>query len=116
MKILILSKDKISQNLFRSRIKDIASFQTIGTNSNQTADDIKQRLDFVKNDALFFHGLKKSFFVTEPSWLPEPVADYPKILWENCEVILYTKTLFQGGGFAVLKGKIEDSGLILEEE
>jgi len=116
LKILILSRDKISQNLFRSRIKNISNYQLVGTNSNQTAEDIKQRLDLAKNDVIFFHALKKSFFVTEPDWLPEPVADYPKILWGQCDLILYTKTLFQGGGYAVLKGSIQESGLVIEEE
>lgn len=118
MKILILSKDKISQSMFKSLIKNISDYSCIGTHSNQTLSDIKQRLDFssTKNHTIFFHALKKSFFVTPQEWLPEPVADYPKILFEVCDLIIYTKTLFQGGGFVVLKGSIENSGLLIQPE
>jgi hypothetical protein len=115
LKILILSKDKISQNIFRSTIKNISEYQLVGTNSNQSSEDIKQRIALAKNDCLFFHALKKSFFVTGADWLPEPVADYPKILWETCDLILYTKTLFQGGGYTVLKGSVEESGIIIDD-
>jgi hypothetical protein len=116
MKALILSKDKISQNIFRSRLKNLSQFQTIGTHSNQTLEEIRQRLDFAKNNTVFFHALKKSFFVTPTDWLPEPSADYQKLLWEECDLIIYTKTLFQGGGFTVLKGDLESSGLLIESE
>ena len=116
MKALILSKDKISQNIFRSRLKNLADFQTVGTHSNQTLEEIKQRLDFAKDDTIFFHALKKSFFVTATDWLPEPNADYHKLLWEQCDLIIYTKTLFQGGGFTVLKGNLEHSGLHIDNE
>lgn len=118
MKVLILSKDKISQNMFRSRIKNLGEWSSIGTHSNQTAEDLRQRIEFSgsKPKTLFFHALKKTFFVTPPEWTPEPVADYPKVLWEHCDTIIYTKTLFQGGGFVVLKGSIDSSGLIIEPE
>jgi hypothetical protein len=118
LKVLVLSKDKISQNMFRSRIKNLGEWVSVGTHSNQTAEDIRQRLEFSesKPKTLFFHALKKSFFVTPQEWVPEPVADYPKALWEQCDTIIYTKTLFQGGGFHVLKGNLETSGLIIEQE
>lgn len=118
MKVLILSKDKISQNMFRSRIKNLGEWSSVGTHSNQTADDVQQRLEFSNSrpNTIFFHALKKSFFVTPASWVPEPVADYPKVLWEQCDTIIYTKTLFQGGGYQVLKGDLSNSGLIIEQE
>jgi hypothetical protein len=116
MRVLVLSKDKISQNMFRSQIKNISDYTCIGTHSNQTLNDIQQRIEFSesKPNTIFFHALKKSFFVTSPEWLPEPVADYQKLLFEACDTIVYTKTLFQGGGFVVLKGSI--SGLIIDTE
>lgn len=118
MKILVLSKDKISQNMFRSQVKNLADFCNVGTHSNQTTTDLKQRLDFAATqpNTIFFHALKKSFFVTPPEWLPEPVADYQKILFEECDAIIYTKTLFQGGGYVFLKGSLESSGLLIQPE
>lgn len=118
MKTLILSKDKISQNMFRSRIKNLVEWACIGTHSNQTLEDLQQRIEFAstKPRAVFFHALKKSFFVTPQDWFPEAGADYQKILWEQCDTIIYTRTLFQGGGFQVLKGSIENSGLLIDSE
>ena len=110
MIITVLSRDKISQNLFRTNIQNLTDFVIVGTNSNQSQDTFNERLNFIKSqtkDVIIFHALKRSMFAVSKDWLPEATADYPEILKEVSEVIIYTPTLFQishGAKLSTLKG------------
>jgi hypothetical protein len=112
LKVLILSKDKISQNYFRTEILNLGEFKVIGTNSNQDLVTLNERLAFINSfeDVVIFHALKQSRYLAGKNWLPEPTADYPKILFELADLIVYTPTLIQtshGMKNTVIKGKVE---------
>lgn len=113
MKILVLSKDKISQNFFREGILNLQSFHVVGTNSNQDEVTLKERLAFIEShpgDIIIFHALKRSIFAITKEWLPEPTADYPRILYDLSDLIIYTPTLIQsshGLKNTLIKGSLE---------
>jgi len=112
VKILVLSKDKISQNYFKNSILNLQEFKVIGTNSNQDVVTLKERVNFISSyeDVIIFHALKHSRFLAGKTWLPEPTADYPKILFELADLIIYTPTLIQsshGMKNTVIKGNLE---------
>jgi hypothetical protein len=117
MVITVLSRDKISQNMFHARITNIASFVVVGTHGNQDENTFNERLAFIqsqKQDVIVFHALKKSAFAIDKDWQPEPTADFPRALYDASDAVVYTPTLFQssyGKQLTVLKGDI--SGLKL---
>jgi hypothetical protein len=112
MIITILSRDKISQNIFKENILDITNFVTLGTHSNQDSNTLKERINFAlgqNKDVLIFHALKRSSFAISKDWNPEPVADYQKELYEISDLLIYTPTLFQssyGKTLTVIKGDL----------
>lgn len=121
MKILILSKDKISQNYFKSQIQNINEFKVIGTNSNQDESTLNERINYINSfdGVVIFHALKNSRYVTLKGWLPEPNSDYPKKLFELADLIIYTPTLIQlshGMKNTVIKGKVEKIKISAEAE
>lgn len=121
MKVLILSKDKISQNYFRTEILNLRDFKVIGTNSNQDDVTLKERMAFINSfeDVIIFHALKHSRYLTVKGWLPEPTADYQKILFELADLIIYTPTLIQashGMKNTVIKGKVEKINISADAE
>jgi len=114
MVITVLSRDKISQNLFRASIQNVAEFMVIGTNSNQDFSTLQERLKVMRDqcggkDVIIFHALKRSIFAVDEKWEPASGLDYPKILKEISDAVIYTPTLRQssfGKKLAVLKGDV----------
>lgn len=121
MKVLILSRDKISQNYFKAEIGTLSKFTVIGTNSNQDDATLQERLSYISQheNVIIFHALKKSIYLASKEWLPEPTADYQKILFELADVVIYTPTLIQtshGMKNTVLKGSSLVGSLSIKTE
>lgn len=114
MIITILSRDKISQNIFKASIQNLKDFVLVGTNSNQDASTFAERWGYVMaqeqtKNVIVFHALKRSIYSVSKDWLPEPTADYPVELYVNSAAVIYTPTLFQqsyGMQLQVLKGDL----------
>src|SRR5271154_2665929 len=112
MIITVLSTDKITQNLFRSSVQNLSDYTVVGTHSNQDHTTLKERLEFIKKqgrDVIVFHALKHSRFALDKDWEPAAGLDFPKILADNSDTILYTPSLRQasfGKKIAVIKGAI----------
>lgn len=112
MIITVLSRDKISQNLFRAAIKNVGEFMVLGTNSNQDFSTLQERLKVMREqcggkDVIIFHALKRSIFAVDEKWEPASGLDFPKILNDISDAVIYTPTLRQtsyGKKLAVLKG------------
>ena len=98
MIILVLSRDKISQQMFRSSIKGVEHFGVVGTNANQDTVALNERLAFVNSNKAqkpfaIFHALKRTIFATPPEWNPEVGGDYPRDLHDIADVVIYTPSL-----------------------
>lgn len=112
MIVTVLSTDKITQNLFRSSVGNLSDFVVVGTHSNQDITTLRERLDFIKaqtRDVLVFHALPRSRYALDLEWLPAAGLDFPKILADTSDTIIYTPSLRQasfGKKIAVLKGTI----------
>lgn len=112
MIITVLSRDKISQNIFKASILNAKDFVIVGTHSNQDSVTFAERLAFIQEqtkDVIVFHALKRSIYSVSKDWLPEPTADYPVGLFVNSVAVIYTPTLFQqsyGMQSQVLKGDL----------
>jgi hypothetical protein len=112
MIVTVLSRDKISQNIFKESIAELDKYALLGTHSNQDSKTLKERLNFAldqNKDIIIFHALKRSSFAISKEWIPEPVADYQKELHEISDLLIYTPTLFQssyGKHLTVIKGDL----------
>ncbi len=112
MIITVLSNDKITQNLFRSKVQNLSDFVVVGTHSNQDTSTLQERLAFIKTqtkDVIIFHALNRSRFALDKDWEPAAGIDFPKILANVSDTILYTPSLRQasfGKKIAILKGAI----------
>ena len=112
MIVTVLSRDKISQNIFKESISELDKYALLGTHSNQDSNALKERINFAlgqDKDIIIFHALKRSSFAISKEWVPEPVADYQKELYEISDLLIYTPTLFQssyGKLLTVIKGDI----------
>jgi len=112
MIVTVLSTDKITQNLFRSSVKNLSDFVVVGTNSNQDNSTLQERLAFIKSqtqDVIVFHALKRSRFALDTAWEPAAGLDFPKLLSDISDTILYTPSLRQasfGKKLTVIKGTV----------
>lgn len=110
MIITVLSRDKISQKMFHATISNLMEFVVIGTHGNQDPDTFNERVKFIQSqqkDVLVFHALKKSAFAIDKDWQPEATVDYPRVLLDISDAVLYTPTLYQnshGKQLTILKG------------
>ena len=107
-----LSTDKITQNLFRSTIRNLSDFVVVGTHSNQDNTTLQERLAFIKGqnkNVIVFHALKRSRFTLDKDWEPAAGLDFPKLLADLSDTVLYTPSLRQasfGKKVTVIKGAV----------
>jgi hypothetical protein len=112
MVITVLSTDKITQNLFRSTLNNLSDFVIVGTHSNQDNSTLRERLAFIKSqtkDVIIFHALPRSRFALDKDWEPAAGLDFPKLIADLSDTIIYTPSLRQasfGKKVAVIKGTV----------
>ena len=115
MVVLVLSRDKISQHEFKSKIKGVEQFAVLGTNSNQDKAALDERLTYInaskdQKPVVVFHALKRTIFLVPNEWNPEVGGDYPRDLHDIADVVVYTPGLLHtsyGRTPTLLKGDIE---------
>jgi len=100
MIITVLSRDKLTQNIFKAKIANVNQFCVIGTHSNQDDATLKERISLIENESkirpvIVFHALKRSAFLPGVEWNPEATADYPRSLLDISDVVVYTPNLYQ---------------------